>query len=683
MCTALCFLQPLAAEREDSLRTQNLQEVVIEGKTAWADGNKLMFIPSKQDKRLSNSIESLLQRMSMPVIRLIDGQIQNTKGASVTVYVNGVKADNMDYATFWPKQTVRVEYMEYPSDPKFNGEACVVNIVTKVSQYGGVAKLNARQEIKNTGKYEGATKLEHRKWTFGLLAKGEYNNDNTLGNITIEKYAGLYLNDTYHSEISSEGANSENLKKEDFDIALNSRYISGKTQITHNLSWRLAKTPHDRFTGHQFWNIAALPGETTSSNASARSSTPQISGKYRFATSSKCNVTAGWKYAYADNTTRYSNHWEGFEPISTATKEHVHNLSANASCSFAPSRLIQVSGKVKTEIARYSTSYTGTDQGDFSQNRRATELTATLWWIPGQKFMMSLTPGMFINSWSGGGDSWCRTSPKGEGWMGWFPSDKFQANISLIYWNTPPPARATNEMTIQSTPILWSQGNPQLRNMETWTVLPSLVWFPAQWLDINNTFSFNVERNGQILSYTPRDEHAGGVLGSWQNCPGEFSFQWDMSLVFKNLFRRLTLAIMPTYGHIIPGYKPAGTLDTFRLRGSASMDVGPVGLTLVYSGAEEWLMNGGTLRGKSKDNWNLSAVYGTGDFFFSLTLDNILRRRSRITTVTENGALTTSTVQFSRGRYLNLSATYTFGYGRKVSRNINIEQSTQVESSIR
>lgn len=162
MCTALCFLQPLAAEKEDSLRTQNLQEVVIEGKTAWADGNKLMFIPSKPDKRLSNSIESLLQRMSMPVIRIIDGQIQNTKGRSVTVYVNGVKADNMDYATFWPKQTVRVEYVEYPSDPRFNGEACVVNIVTKASQYGGVAKLNARQEIKNTGKYEGATKLEHR-----------------------------------------------------------------------------------------------------------------------------------------------------------------------------------------------------------------------------------------------------------------------------------------------------------------------------------------------------------------------------------------------------------------------------------------------------------------------------------------------------------------------------------------
>lgn len=131
----------------DSTKVTRLQELVVKSKTAWIEGEKAVFIPQKSDRNLSNDAASLLRRMQIPLLNVEGGNIKNVRGQEVTVFINGVRAESTDLATFWPKEALRVEYIDNPSDPRYEGVECAVNFVMRRYEAGGVARVNAYQQV--------------------------------------------------------------------------------------------------------------------------------------------------------------------------------------------------------------------------------------------------------------------------------------------------------------------------------------------------------------------------------------------------------------------------------------------------------------------------------------------------------------------------------------------------------
>lgn len=160
------------AGAEDSIPAKELNEIVVVGDRGWVENGKIIFIPSRKEKQLANSPETLIKSMHLPMLKEKDGAIISLSGETVTIFINGIKADKIDLSTFWPKDAKRVEYLESPSDPKFEGAKHVVNFIMAQYTVGGVSKLDANQNIPGFGYYSASTKLVHKKMTYGFLATG-------------------------------------------------------------------------------------------------------------------------------------------------------------------------------------------------------------------------------------------------------------------------------------------------------------------------------------------------------------------------------------------------------------------------------------------------------------------------------------------------------------------------------
>ena len=61
LCLSLCIVPALADEQSDSVAAKELEEVVVMGDRAWIQDGIINVIPSKQEKKLSNSPETLIQ----------------------------------------------------------------------------------------------------------------------------------------------------------------------------------------------------------------------------------------------------------------------------------------------------------------------------------------------------------------------------------------------------------------------------------------------------------------------------------------------------------------------------------------------------------------------------------------------------------------------------------------------
>ena len=134
------------AAADDSIPSKQLKEVIVLGDNQWIEKGVMNFIPSKNAKKLSNSPASLIKSMHLPFIKEKDGLIVSLSGEVIPIFINGEKADDIDLATFWPNEVKRVQYIEHPSDPNFEGANIAINFIMPKYSVGGVSRINLYQK---------------------------------------------------------------------------------------------------------------------------------------------------------------------------------------------------------------------------------------------------------------------------------------------------------------------------------------------------------------------------------------------------------------------------------------------------------------------------------------------------------------------------------------------------------
>lgn len=96
---------------DDSLRSKQLSGVEVMGDREWRENGIINCIPTKSERRLSNSPASLIKTMHLTYLKEKDGAIVNLMGEVVSVFINGKRASQIDLETFWPKEVKRVQYL--------------------------------------------------------------------------------------------------------------------------------------------------------------------------------------------------------------------------------------------------------------------------------------------------------------------------------------------------------------------------------------------------------------------------------------------------------------------------------------------------------------------------------------------------------------------------------------------
>ncbi len=126
----LLSLFPIITLAQDSNTVSHeLKELVVKDKRAWIENDKVVFVPNKKEKNLSNSPATLLEAMHLPMLKVTNKTVSTLGGEAVALFINGTPMSESDIATFWPSRILRVEYIPNSKEPQYAGAKYVINFI--------------------------------------------------------------------------------------------------------------------------------------------------------------------------------------------------------------------------------------------------------------------------------------------------------------------------------------------------------------------------------------------------------------------------------------------------------------------------------------------------------------------------------------------------------------------------
>ncbi len=127
---SFCLTLDAQVKTNDSLSIQ-LKEVVVEADQQNISASVSTYFPTLKQKNASQSGIDLLNRMAIPQLALGAGTTINTvSNKSVGVFIDWLPATTDDLKNMRTTDVKKVEYYDYPSDPRFLGSNNIVVFLT-------------------------------------------------------------------------------------------------------------------------------------------------------------------------------------------------------------------------------------------------------------------------------------------------------------------------------------------------------------------------------------------------------------------------------------------------------------------------------------------------------------------------------------------------------------------------
>ena len=190
---------------DSAISVTDLNDLIVEGKRSYIESDRVVYIPTRKEKNLSNSPESLLTELHSPLFYVQNDIMKDINGNDLIYYINGEKATDIDIVNFRTTDVIRVEYMPDATDPKYNGAHGVVNFIMQNYEYGGVAKIVGNESFIERGNYSASAKMVYKSMTYGVLFNGSYlsiDGDSQMD----QKFDDIWYNGVKYENLSCEGA---------------------------------------------------------------------------------------------------------------------------------------------------------------------------------------------------------------------------------------------------------------------------------------------------------------------------------------------------------------------------------------------------------------------------------------------------------------------------------------------
>lgn len=177
-----------AQEKNDTITTQELNEVVVQAQMQRTSSTKSTYTPSGKQKNAAQNAVDLLRQMAIPQIRInpIDETVTDNVGGSVAIYINFLEASKEEMEGLRTADVRRVEYLEFPTDPRFRGAERVINIIVQEYAYGGYTKVTADENflVGLSSRVNIFSKFSYKKMTYDLYAGANNWNNHHIGSTT-------------------------------------------------------------------------------------------------------------------------------------------------------------------------------------------------------------------------------------------------------------------------------------------------------------------------------------------------------------------------------------------------------------------------------------------------------------------------------------------------------------------
>ena len=669
----LCTFSAIAqSETNDSIKTQELNEVFVEAQMQRTDAKKSTYIPTVRQKNASQTGADLLDQMSIPQLNItLSGNIQTNSGKEVGVFIDYIPASENDLKAMSISDVKRVEYYEYTSDPRLQGHQFVVNYIMAKYEYGGYVKLYDHTNLLHfSEQLLGNVRLQYKNMTYDLMGYGWGHNSSHYGSELTETYrlpqedGAMKIFDRYSNTTSSK----EN--RQQYFAAFKATYNTDKIQASTQFNGSINRKPHSDSTGEVIYSPADFPASEYSSTLNNISKFLSYNGYYFFALpkSNSISFTPFYMFSHTEQNSSYIEN--GFAPIYNGAIDNSNQLKADLKFNHDFGKYGNLLGFIRGSYEYNRTQYTGS----------ATSLDRAKSSRVGVGATYNVSIGNFYGS-TGFGWDWDKlrfadivdnpSSPWFDLSLQYGFKDKHSLSTTFHYSTWAPSPTYKSENIIQSTPLLRYTGNPNLVPSKSYDIDFRYTWLP------NNNYSLSAFAWAWIVGDRYAYDYeatSDGVLRTIKQPMGSFAQgQYGVSGTLRFLNR--TLVFSGQVAQLLNHNGTPSNVNHSSINWYARVRyyLKDWNFTLTYisdNASADGMMNG--IWQKSKNDWYITVGWSNSNWNVRADLIDFSRWNWKSATQEMHSKYYDTFQQFYDGQshaLIQLSATYTFGFGKKVQRD--------------
>lgn len=685
LCAIFAIAAMAQSEVTDTIRTQELNEVVVEAQMQRTDSKKSTYIPTVRQKNASQTGADLLDQMSIPQLNVtLNGNIQTNSGKEVAVFIDYIPATENDLNAMRISDVKRVEYYEYPSDPRLQGHQFVVNYIMTKYEYGGYVKAyNYTNLLHFSEQLLGNVRFQYKNMTYDLMGYGYGHSSSNYGSELTETYrlpqqdGTMKVFDRYSNTTSSK----EN--RQQYFAAFKATYSTDKIQASTQINGSINRKPHSDRSGEVIYSPADFPSSEYSSTLNNTAKFLSYNGYY-FLVLPKSNSISFTPFYMFSHTEQNSSYIEkGFAPIYNGAVDNTNQLKADLKFNHDFGKYGNLLGFIGGSYEYNRTQYTGSA---FSLDRAKSSRVGV-----GATYNVSI--GNFYGS-TGFGLDWDKlkfgditdnpSSPWFDLSLQYGFKDKHSLSTTFHYSSWAPSPTYKSDNIIQSTPLLRYTGNPNLVPSKSYDIDFRYTWLP------NNNYSLSafawawIEGDRYAYDYVASSD---GILRTIKQPMGSFAQgQYGVSGTLRFINRTLVFSgqVAQLLNHNGTPYNVNHSSINWYARVRYYLKDWNFTLTYISDNASaDGMMNG--IWHRSKSDWYITVGWSNSNWSVRAHLIDFSRWNWKSATQEMHSKYYDTFQQFYDGQshaLIQLSASYTFGFGKKVKRENEPEVSGSASSGI-
>lgn len=647
----------------------SLGAVTVEANNAHLYSDKSVYVPTSTQKNASQTGNDLLAHMAIPQLDVIsDGNVKTNTGKAIAVFIDYIPASETDLKTMRTTDVKRVEYYELPSDPRLQGNQYAINFIMQQYEYGGYVKgFGHANLISYSEQLLGSVRFQHKKMTYDIMGYGFNMNNSHYGSTLRETFRLPQENEDYKIFDRTSKTTSSKTENQQYFAAFRALYKSDRIQASTEIDGSLNTTPHSDRNGTVSYTPNLLPETTYNSMSDKDSRFISYNGYYFFILPNSNSLTFSPHYVFTHSENNSTYIENGFSPIHNTASDNTSiitgNIKFNHNFGNYGNLLADVNGSHEYNRTRYSGTASSLDR--IKSSRMGIGLS------------YNLSLGNFYGL-LGFGYNWDRLEFSSNVYSLSRPSIDLSLQYAIrkqhsftadFHYGTKQPLpsfRSANVIT--SSPFMKYTGNPQLIPLKSYDFSMNYTWIPSNNFNLSAFISGWIVGNRYVFNYEATSE---GILRSIiQPSGGYAQGRYGIKGTARFLDRKLMLTAMlaQTLNHNGKPYN----INHSNIFGYAQARyyLGNWNFALTYISAAE--SPDGSVNGiwnRNKSDWYIALGWSNSRWNVNANIINFSRWNWRSSYQEMNSLYYDTHEQIYNGSshaLIQVSATYTFGFGKEV-----------------
>ncbi len=686
-CATLTIAVMAQTEVPDSIKTQGLDEVVVEAQMQRTSPTSTTFIPTVKQKNASQNAVDLLRQMAIPQIKIssVNEVVTDNAGGEVAIFINFLEASKEEMEGLRTPDVKKVEYLEFPTDPRFRGAQRVINIIVQEYAYGGYTKLTTNENflVGFSSRNNIFSKFSYKKMTYDLYVGANNWNNHNIGNNVKGIYSLKDADGKDYQLTRTETLDGSHYKQNQYPLTFRATYSSEKIQIRNTVGFTHLSVPVYDQRGNLSYHPGSEQNYTFNRSNPNRNNSLAYQGSFFFSLPNQfsIDISPRFNYMHSNDYLTYST---------STTPEIVRNARENA-------YNYRVDAYLQKRIGQKHTAMLGVNGGDNINRLRYSGINSY-----NDRFHNAFVAGLLgyqlasreVRLYADAGVYWSQSDINGVVYtdtypfvhlnLRYSPNSKNAFSVFLQYANATPGISQKSPDVLQDNEYMFVTGNPLLENSRNLMFNLGYTWMPNNTFGLNAFSNFNSFFNRQMLTYEPYN-NGMAIIKNYRNSGNFLNGELGFAANWKLLGGKLQLYASPKQSF----YKSTGiynkSYNPLTITAQATYYLNSFYFQAYYQSPGKQMFTSSPQIYKDRNFHSLTVGWANSDWNVRVMAANFFNKGWNSADIVTESPLYTEyreNIGTSSHFRINITATYTFGYGKKVQRGNEVGEQSGANSAI-